>query len=81
MYNNIMHEKDVMSKKKISDFDLKINRCIYCKETFKDHTIYENDEHGVDCPWKYYLRCLSCGSKNHLSILTENMECTCSKEK
>nr|HOP08701.1 hypothetical protein [Candidatus Methanofastidiosa archaeon]HPR42211.1 hypothetical protein [Candidatus Methanofastidiosa archaeon] len=72
-----MENKDRISNRKIDDFDLKIMRCIYCKENFKDHTVYETAEHEEDCLWRYYLVCLSCGHRNYLSVLTDHMECNC----
>lgn len=72
-----MKEDKKISKKKITDFDLKSEFCIYCKERFKDLTVYEEDEHEKNCCWHYYLICLSCGNKNNLALLTDQKECKC----
>jgi len=72
-----MDDMGRISKRKVSDFDLKTNKCIYCKEIFKDLTIYENDDHEEGCNWRYYLTCMSCGHKNYLAVLTEERECKC----
>jgi len=76
-----MKKENKISKKKISEFKLKSEYCIYCKEKFKDLNIYEDDDHKEDCCWKYYLVCLSCGKRNNLALLTDHTECNCNQDK
>jgi len=75
-----MEKGDIVSEKTIDDFDLAARHCIYCKEPFRDLTVYKDPSHKKGCCWRYYLRCISCGMKNEIARLTDKHECTCEEE-
>lgn len=72
-----MSKPPTVSERKFEEFDLETDSCMYCNEKFRNHTVYERDEHESGCCWKYYVICVSCGKENSLAQISKDKSCTC----